>query len=143
MLKGIDPLLDADLLYVLAAMGHGDELALVDSNFPAVTTAKRLVRLSGTDLVSAARAILTVLPLDTFVDSPVVRMEMVGAPLEIPEVQQEVLSVCEQAEGRSLSMTSLSRETFYERARQAFAVVATSEMRPYGCLLLIKGVIAR
>ncbi len=130
MLKGIDPLLDADLLYVLAAMGHGDELALVDSNFPAASIAKRLIRLSGIDLVSAARAILTVFPLDTFVDSPVVRMEVVAAPLEIPEVQQEVFSACEQAEGRSLSMASLPREAFYERARQAFAVVATSEMRP-------------
>lgn len=142
MLKGLDPLLDADLLYVLAAMGHGDELAVVDRNFPAASTARRLVRLSGAEVTVATRAILSVLPVDTYVDAPLLRMEVVGAPREICPVQQEVLSVCEAAEGRPLTMGSLPRQEFYERARQAFAVVATSERRPYACFLLRKGVIS-
>ncbi len=141
MLKGLDPLLGEDLLYVLAAMGHGDQLELVDRNFPAPSMSRRLVRLAGADLVIAARAILSVLPLDTFVDQPVVRMEVVGAPNEVPQVQAEVLALCQEAEGRELEMGSLRREDFYARAKEAFAVVATSEARPYGCLLFTKGVL--
>jgi len=141
MLKGLDPLLGADLLYVLAAMGHGDELALVDRNFPAVSMSKRLVRLPGTDVVAAARAILSVLPLDTFVGQPVTRMEVVGEPNEVPQVQDDFLVFCQESEGRAFEMGSLSREDFYARAREAFAVVATTEPRPYGCFLLKKGVI--
>ena len=141
MLKGLDPLLGEDVLYVLAAMGHGDQLALVDRNFPAGSMSRRLVRLAGADLVTAARAILSVLPLDTFVDQPVVRMEVVGAPNEVPQVQAEILALCQEAEGRELEMGSLRREDFYARAKEAFAVVATSEARPYGCLLFTKGVL--
>ena len=141
MLKGLDPLLGEDLLYVLAAMGHGDQLALVDRNFPAASMSRRLVRLAGADLVTAARAILSVLPLDTFVDQPVVRMEVVGAPNEVPQVQAEILALCQEAEGRELEMGSLRREDFYAHAKESFAVVATSEARPYGCLLFTKGVI--
>jgi L-fucose mutarotase len=141
MLKGLDPLLGEDLLYVLAAMGHGDQLALVDRNFPAASTSRRLVRLAGADLVISARAILSVLPLDTFVDRPVTRMEVVGEPSEVPQVQAEVLALCQETEGREFEMGSLRREDFYAAAKEAFAVVATGEARPYGCLLLTKGVI--
>ena len=141
MLKGLDPLLNADLLYALAAMGHGDEVALVDRNFPAASTARRLVAVTGVGVSQAALAILSLLPLDTFVDHPVTRMEVVGHPDEVPEVQQEVFALCRRAEGRPLQVASLPREDFYERARRAFAVVATSEPRPYGCFLLTKGVI--
>jgi L-fucose mutarotase len=141
MLKQIDPLLNADLLYVLAAMGHGDELALVDCNFPATSHAQRLVRLDGVDTVAAGRAIFSVLPLDSFVDEPIVRMEVVGAPAEVTAAQAEFLQLAEEAEGRSLSMGALSRHEFYARAKSAFAVVATSEARPYSCFLVVKGVI--
>jgi L-fucose mutarotase len=141
MLKGLDPLLGEDLLYVLAAMGHGDQLVLVDRNYPAASMSRRLVRLAGADLVTAARAVLSVLPLDTFVERPVVRMEVVGAPSEIPHVQAEVLALCQESEGREIEMGSLTREDFYAHAKEAFAVVATSEPRPYGCLLLTKGVL--
>ena len=141
MLKGLDPLLGEDLLYVLAAMGHGDQVALVDRNFPAASASRRLVRLAGADMVTAARAILSVLPLDTFVERPVVRMEVVGSPDEIPQVQAEVLALCQESEGRELEMGSLRREDFYAHAKQAFAVVATGEARPYGCVLLTKGVL--
>jgi L-fucose mutarotase len=141
MLKGIDPLLNADLLYVLAAMGHGDELALVDNNFPAMSHAQRLVRLDGVDTSVAGRAILTVFPLDTFVDEPLLRMEVVGAPDDVTPVQAEFRRLAEAAERRDLSMGSLERHAFYERARSAFAIVSTSDARPYGCFLLVKGVV--
>jgi L-fucose mutarotase len=141
MLKGIDPLLNAELLRILRAMGHGDDLALVDRNFPAAACARRLVTLDGVDLVRAGRAILSVLPLDSFVEKPALRMEVVGKPDEVPEVQQQFQAVINDAEGRDWPMGTLERFAFYERARQAFAVVATGETRPYGCILLKKGVI--
>ena len=141
MLKGINPLLSPELLYVLAAMGHGDELAVVDCNFPAASIGRETVRLDGANLIEACSAIVELLPLDTFVDHPVCRMEVVGEPSAIPAVQAEFLDRCESLEGRALKVSSLSREKFYDRAKQAFAVVATSEQRPYGCFLLVKGVI--
>ena len=141
MLKNIDPLLNADLLQVLAAMGHGDDIALVDRNFPATANARRLIRLTGADVVAVGRAVLSVFPLDSFVDHPVRRMQMVGKPDEVPPVQQDFQKVVDAAEGRAWPMGSIERFAFYEAARQAFAVVATSESRPYGCFLLKKGVI--
>jgi L-fucose mutarotase len=132
VLKGIHPLLHADLLQVLAAMGHGDELAVVDNNFPAASVARRLVRLDGVGTLEAGRAILSVLPLDTFVEAPLIRMEIVGDPVTVPAVQAEFHELCGRVEQREIAMASLPREAFYERARTAYAVVATSESRPYG-----------
>jgi L-fucose mutarotase len=141
MLKGICPLLSAELLHALAAMGHGDEIAVVDRNFPAASTNHRVVTLFGPDVVSVGEAICSLFPLDTFVESPLHRMEVVDKPNEIPEVQRIFHNICEKAEGRTIAMGSLDREEFYERTRLAFAVVATTEARPYGCFLLTKGVI--
>ena len=146
MLKRLDPLLTPDLLYALAAMGHGDSLALVDANFPSDSVARqtalgRLVRLDGVSAQRAARAILSLLPLDTFVDAPARRMEVVGNPKEILPVQHEVQVEIDQAEGRSWPMGSLERMAFYEHARRAYCVVATGEPRFYGCFLFTKGVI--
>ncbi|MDQ3810184.1 MAG: fucose-binding protein [Chloroflexota bacterium] len=141
MLKGLDPLLSPDLLHVLAQMGHGDYVALVDRNFPAVSTARRLVRLDGCDLPAAVQAVLSVLPLDTFVERPIAAMDVVDNPGVVPEVQQEVFGLARSVEGREVQVERLERFAFYERARQAFAVVATSEARPYGCVILTKGVI--
>ncbi|MGO4750175.1 RbsD/FucU domain-containing protein, partial [Streptomyces sp. 2MCAF27] len=78
MLKGLDPLLTPDLLYALAQMGHGDTIALVDRNFPAHSVNDRVIRLDGTDAVSAGRAVLGLLPLDTFIPEPIARMAVVG-----------------------------------------------------------------
>jgi L-fucose mutarotase len=141
MLKGIPALLNADVLYILAAMGHGDEVALVDRNFPATSMSRRLARLDGTDLCTAGRAILSLFPLDTFVAEPVTRMKVVGDPHGIPEVQSDFVKLAEEAEGRSISVASLERTAFYARSKEAFAVIATSESRPYGCFLLTKGVV--
>jgi len=141
VLKGIHPLLNADLLYVLAAMGHGDEIAIVDRNYPAASTARRLVRLDGVGVIEAADVILSVLPVDTFTETPVLRMEVVGAPSDLPAVQKAFLAACEASEQRQITMGSLPRDQFYARAREAFSIVATTEPRPYGCFLLTKGVI--
>jgi L-fucose mutarotase len=122
-------------------MGHGDDLALVDRNFPATSVARRLVTLDGVDIPRAGRAILSVFPLDSFVDQPVLRMQMVGKPEELPEVQRQMQAEIDKAEGKSWPMGSLERFAFYEAAKKAFAVVATGESRGYGCFLLKKGVI--
>jgi L-fucose mutarotase len=147
MLKGLDPLLGPDLIWVLAAMGHGDDLALVDANHPAeavasATTSRRLVRLPGVALERAAEAILSVFPLDDFEDGPVRRMEVVGAPDEVPGVQRAVLRACEAATGRAIPAVGLERFAFYAAARRAFAVVQVGDLRPYGCFLLRKGVLS-
>jgi L-fucose mutarotase len=143
MLKSLDPLLNADVLYALRAMGHGDDLVLCDINFPADAVARRTVlgRLLRIDGVSAARAILSVLPLDSFVDDAALRMEVVGQPDEVPPVQAEVQGEIDRAEGKPRPMGSIERFTFYERAKQAYCVIATGETRFYGCFLFKKGVI--
>jgi L-fucose mutarotase len=146
MLKNLDPLLNADVLYALRAMGHGDALVLCDGNFPAdsvalETTLGRLLRIDGVDAPRAARAILSVLPLDTFVDHAAFRMEVVDKPQEIPPVQAEVQREIDRAEGKASPMGSIERFAFYERARQAYCVIATGERRFYGCFVFQKGVI--
>lgn len=146
VLKGIDPLLNGDLLRVLANMGHGDDLALVDANFPADSIARStvsgtLVRIDGIDVVRAARAVLSVFPLDDFVEAPVRRMEVVGSPDELPEVQRLVQDEIDRAGGRAWTMGSLERFAFYAEARKAYAVLAVGEGRAYGCFLLRKGVV--
>jgi L-fucose mutarotase len=141
MLKGLNPLLSPELLHTLALMGHGDELALVDRNFPAASTAGGVViALPGIDLVTAGRAILSVLPLDTFA-SPLARMQPVDAPDSLPTVQAELLAAASEIEGRELTYEDVERFAFYARCRTTFATVATSEDRPYGCVFLRKGVI--
>lgn len=147
MLKNIDPILNADLLYVLRAMGHGDEIVLVDCNFPATSVAAetvsgKLIELEGVDIEAAAKAILSVMPLDSFVDEPVLRMEMVGAPDELAECHVDMKRVLAEDRDHAWKMGSIERFAFYDRAKTTFAVVAAmGERRPYGCFVLTKGVI--
>jgi L-fucose mutarotase len=141
MLKGLDPLLGPELLQILRAMGHGDELAIVDANFPAAATARRLVRLEGVDAPRALRAVLSLLPLDDFVEAPIAFMAAVGEPAAVPEITREFQRIAEEAEGRPLTVARLDRFAFYERARQAYAIVSTGERRLYGNVILTKGVI--
>ncbi len=140
MLKNIDPLINPELLTVLAEMGHGDELAIVDANFPAVTMGKRVVRTSA-PAPRVLEAVLTLLPLDDFVEAPATVMEVVGAPDEIPETVREFQTRLDQATGAPVKVSRIDRFTFYERTRSAFAVLATGETRLYGCILVKKGVI--
>ena len=146
MLKGIDPLLSADLLWVLASMGHGDDLAVVDANHPAekiarATTSGRLIRLPGIAMDRAIAAILSVLPVDDFEPEPLRRMLVVGAPAEVPVIQSEVQTVIDHALGKPSAMAGIERFAFYEAASNAFAVVQCGDPRPYGCFLIRKGVI--
>jgi L-fucose mutarotase len=151
VLLRIDPALNADLLYVLRAMGHGDELVICDANFPAEAIARqtvhgRVLHMNNVTAARAVRAVLSVMPLDSFVERPVERMEVVGDPSDLPAVQQEVQNEIDAAARRDAGretwpMASLERFAFYERARHAYAVVATGERRFYGCFILKKGVI--
>jgi len=144
VLKGIHPQLNPNLLHALACMGHGDSIAIVDSNFPAFSTAKTLSitepLLLGVDAVEAARVILTVLPIDTFnPESPaVLGMQVVDQPQEIPEVVRSASPIFEE---HHASVALIERFAFYEAAKQCFAVVKTTESRPYGNFIIRKGVI--
>ena len=146
MLKGIDPRLNADVLHVLRAMGHGDTLILSDTNFPADSIARQttygsLLRMENLTAGKAAEAILSVFPLDTFVDDFAVRMEVVGAPDQVEPTQAEVQAAIDAAEGQPRPMLSIERFAFYEMAKQSYAVIQTGERRFYGCFMFRKGVI--
>ena len=141
MLKGVDPLLSPDLLFVLQSMGHGDEVCIVDGNFPAASLTETLVRADGVDAVSMTAAILSVLPLDTYADGAAFSMAVVDASLETPPIVAEFQSSIDELADPSLKISPLERFAFYERAKNAFAIVATSETRLYGNLILKKGVI--
>lgn len=140
MLKNIDPLLGPELLAILRAMGHGDEIAVVDANFPARSSTNRLVRLDGVDAPRVVGAILSVLPLDTFVPNAAFRMAVVGDAAGVPPITREFETLLKQA-GYQGEIEALERFAFYERARNAHAIVATGELRFYGNLILKKGVL--
>lgn len=146
MLKGIDNRLNADVLGCLRAMGHGDMLIVSDTNFPADAIARqtvigRLLRMENLTAAQAVEAILSVLPLDTFVDDFAVRMQVGDDPAYIAAVQAEVQAEIDAAEGRPRLLLPVERFAFYDVARSAYAVVQTGERRFYGCFMLRKGVI--
>lgn len=146
MLKGLDPRLNADVLHALRAMGHGDVLIISDTNFPSDSVARetvlgRLLRMENLTAAKAVEAILSVYPLDTFVDDFAGRMEVVGEPDTVPEVQAEVQAAIDAAEGTPRPMIGIERFAFYDLARKSYAVIQTGERRFYGCFMLRKGVI--
>lgn len=146
MLKGLSPLLNADVLHALKSMGHGDYLVLADTNFPADSVARqtvlgKLLRMDNTTSAQAAAAILSIMPLDTFIDNAAQRMEIVGNPIDIPPVQQEVQIAIDKAEGKHWPLRSVERFAFYDLAKKAYCVIQTGELRFYGCFVLTKGVI--
>lgn len=146
MLKGLHPLLTPDLLWVLAAMGHGDDLAIVDHNHPAhsiarATASQRVIALPGATLAVAARAVLTLLPLDDFTPDPVRTMGVVGDTAAVPPPVAELRQAL-QAGGVLLPTVALEREAFYAQARRAFAVLQCGDTRFYANALLRKGAIA-
>lgn len=145
MLKNLDPLLNADVLHALRAMGHGDTLVLSDTNFPSDSVARKtvlgkLLRIDAS-CPRAARAILSVMPLDSFVEHATYRMEVVGNPKDIQPVQKEVQAEIDKAEGKPWPMGSIERMAFYEHAKKAYCVITTAETRFYGCFIFTKGVI--
>lgn len=141
MLKGVDPLLSGDLLKVLDDMGHGDQLALVDRNFPAQSSGRPVIRLGEVSIMRAARAILSVLPLDSFQPYPLERMEVEDDPARTTPVQEELLALASGAEGRPLEYGIIPRLDFYDRVKGVYAVVHTLDSVPYGCFVLHKGVV--
>jgi L-fucose mutarotase len=141
MLKGIDPILSPDILHALASMGHGDTLVVADNNFPAATVARRLCRLPGIPGPRVLEAVLTVFPLDTFVERPAAVMQVVGDPAAIPPPVKDYQELLNKAEGRAIALELVERHAFYERAKQAFAVIATGENRAYGNIILTKGTV--
>lgn len=142
MLKGIDPLLGPELLAVMAAMGHGDELVIADANFPAGSVARGTVHghalRADAGAIPLLRAVLSLLPLDTHEPDPVLTMQVVGDPAAVPPVVAEAAPLI-AAQGHAIA--SLERFAFYDRARSAYAVIRTGETRPYGNFILRKGVI--
>ncbi|MEI9403707.1 MULTISPECIES: RbsD/FucU family protein [unclassified Mesorhizobium] len=145
MLKGINPLLNADVLQALRAMGHGDDLIIADTNFPSDSVARqtvlgKLLRIDAT-AAEVVKAVLSLYPLDTFVDDAAARMEIVGKPNEIPPVQKEVQKEIDAAEGKPWPMISIERYAFYERSKKAYCVIQTGERRFYGCFAFRKGVV--
>jgi L-fucose mutarotase len=141
MLKGLHPLLVADLLHALRAMGHGDEIALVDANFPAARLARRLIELPGATTAQVLQAVLSVLPLDTAVSPAVFTMEVIGDPTAVPPPVEEFTAALQPSQGPPRVLGKLERQAFYSRAAQSFAIVRTGELRRYGNILLVKGVI--
>jgi len=141
MLKHLDPLLTPELLHVLRAMGHGDEIAIVDANYPAESAGPQVVRLDGVDATRALDAVLSVMPLDDFPPEACWRMEVVGAPKEEQPIFDEFRKVIAAREGAKFKLASLERFAFYERANASYAIIATGERRLYGNIILKKGVV--
>lgn len=141
MLKGVDPLLSGDLLKILDDMGHGDQLLLVDRNYPAAASGKPVIRLGEASILRAAQAILSVFPLDSFIAHPLERMEVDDDPAKTTSTQDALLELARASEGRDLEFGVIPRLSFYDRAKSAYAVVHTLDAQPYGCFILHKGVI--
>ena len=142
MLKGIPEIISPDLLKILDEMGHGDDLVIGDSNYPAASNAKRLVRADGQNVPDMLGAILSLFPLDTFVEKPVTLMQVVKGDPTVPEVQDRIRAVVRKHDQRGdAAIGTVERFEFYERAKQAYAIVATTEHGAYGCVILKKGVI--
>lgn len=141
MLKGISPLLMPELLKILAEMGHGDELVIGDANFPAQSMGQRCVRADGHGGVALLDAILNLLPLDTFVDAPVTLMQVVPGTLQAdPPIWKEFQETVEKNQPGT-AFAQVERFAFYDRARKAYACVATGERSLYACIILKKGVL--
>lgn len=141
MLKKISPLLTPELLADLAAMGHGDRLAIVDRNFPSTTSASRVHHLPGADTAAVARVVLELFPVDTFDDPAAFRIVPPGQLETWFDSHREFQAELNAAEGREVEIAAVERFDFYELARTAYAIIQTGESRGYACFVLVKGVL--
>lgn len=141
MLIGINPLLSPDLLSILRAMGHGDEIVIADANFPATSCTDRLVRLDGISASDVVDAVLSVMPLDTYVETAAFSMENAASPQSFPQIVEVFQKSIDNATDGTIKIKQLERFAFYEQAKQAFAIVQTGEGRHFGNLILKKGVL--
>lgn len=141
MLHNIDPILSPDLLHTLRAMGHGDEIVIVDANFPGSSSGPKCIRADGSTASEVLKAVLSLMPLDTFVPDPALTMEVVGEPETIPEAVADFQAIINESADNPAQIQTLERFAFYDRAAQAYAIVQTGERRFYGNIILKKGVI--
>ena len=141
MLINIDPILSPKQLSTFRSMGHVDKLVLADANFPSTSLAKRLIRLDGINIPNATKAILSVFPLDSFIEYPVTRMEIDNNPEEVNEVHKDFISILKGSSGNKWKIGTTERLQFYKDAKEAYAIVSTTDARAYGCFILTKGVI--
>ena len=140
MLKGISPLLSPELLSVLCRMGHGDELLLADAHFPGETTGQRVLRADGLKISDLLEAILPLLELDSYVEAPLIMMAAVEGDNLDPSVEAAYRQAIDRQAPKTPAIARLERFAFYERAKQAFAVLMTGETAKYGNIILRKGV---
>lgn len=140
MLKGISPLLSPQLLEVLARMGHGDEIVLADAHFPGETMNARVVRADGLRIPDLLDAILPLFELDAYVGDPLVMMAAVGGDTLDPAVEESYRAAIDAHAPDAPEIARIDRFAFYDRAREAFAVVMTGETAKYGNIILKKGV---
>jgi len=140
MLKNIPEVISPDLMHSVMSMGHGDEIVLADGNFPAASNAKRLIRADGLDVCTLLEAIMQFFPIDTFVEDHAVVMATVASEEPDPPIWEEFSQIL-AVEEEQIKLTSIERHAFYARARNAYAVVATSETALYANLILKKGVV--
>lgn len=141
MLIGLDPVLNADILFLLRAMGHGDEIVIADGSFPAQTVAKRLVRMEAADLKRMLRAVLSVMPIDESEADPVIGMEVIGEPDSIVPAHELIQAELDRLPSAKHSLKRVERFAFYDRAKAAFAVISTGETLFYGNVIIRKGTI--
>ncbi len=141
MLKGIPSILSPELLKVLMEMGHGDEIVIADGNFPSAAIAQRLIRLDGHNVPEILDAVMKFFPLDTYVDEPIALMSVVPGDDEAPTIWDEYRSIINKYEPDNCKIGFVSRFDFYERAKKAYAVIATGETAIYANILLKKGVV--
>lgn len=142
MLRHIPPVLSPELLYALAAMGHGDDIVIADANFPGESLGGSCIRLDGATATDVLEAVLRLLPLDAFDEEPVLAMEPVDEAETAPPILQEFQRIINATADHPTEIGMVDRFEFYERASGAFAVVMTGERRLYGNILLKKGVVA-
>jgi len=142
-LKGVPKNISPELMHTLMSMGHGDEIVIADANFPSTSCARRLIRSDGQDGVSLLKSIMKFLPIDRYVDDHcvVMALEPQDSNMGLPPIWKEYEQIVQNAEGSWVKLTSIERQKFYERAKQAFAVVASSESALYANLILKKGVV--
>jgi L-fucose mutarotase len=140
MLKGIPPIVGPDLLYVLQAMGHGDEITIIDGNYPGASAGPRLIRMDGHSATDLLEAILTLMPLDDFVDEPAICMQVADNPGNGATIADDFAAIVRKYEPKA-RLGSLERFEFYKRANAGYAMVQTGERRLYGNIVLKKGVI--
>ncbi len=142
MLKGIPAILSPDLLKILMEMGHGDEIVIADGNFPAASHAERLVRADGHGVPELLEAILRFFPLDAYVPQPVGLMAVVAGDPAKPTIWDEYRRIVKKQSGDSIDIEMIERFSFYERAKKAYAIIATGEQAIYANIILKKGVIS-